>query len=147
MDIIVDTNIVYIAVLNSNSNITMLLINDSKRFKFYSINFLKVELYKHFDKLLRISKQSENEISQVLELVFSKINFIDEKSIPYHFILESENLTNDVDNDDLLFIALSLHFNCPVWTGDLKLINKLSNKGFRNFKTTKEMQELLINLN
>lgn len=41
MKIVVDTNIVFSAILNSNSAIGDLLLNSDKEFQFYSASYLK----------------------------------------------------------------------------------------------------------
>jgi predicted nucleic acid-binding protein len=44
MKIIVDTNIVFSAILNSNSRIAKILFNSNKRCQIFACNYLKVEL-------------------------------------------------------------------------------------------------------
>lgn len=55
MKIIVDTNIVFSAILNSQGKIGQLIINGSKFFKFYSVGLLKDEIEEHKDKIFKIS--------------------------------------------------------------------------------------------
>jgi predicted nucleic acid-binding protein len=55
MKIIVDSNIVFSAILNSQGKIGQLIINGIKYFEFYSIGLLKEEITKHKPKILAIS--------------------------------------------------------------------------------------------
>ncbi len=54
MKIIVDTNIVFSAILKPTSRIGDLLLNSDKVFSFYSCHFLIQELESHKDKLLQL---------------------------------------------------------------------------------------------
>ena len=54
MKVVIDSNIVFSAILNSKSKIGQLIINGSKYFDFYSIGLLKDEIHKHKDKILQI---------------------------------------------------------------------------------------------
>ena len=51
MKIIVDTNIVFSALLNSNSHIGQLLLDSRNYFQFYSCKYLKKELFRHLPKI------------------------------------------------------------------------------------------------
>jgi len=51
MNIVVDTNIVFSAVLNSSGKIGDLLMNSNSVFNFFGCDFLKEELLEHHDKL------------------------------------------------------------------------------------------------
>ena len=82
MKIIVDTNIVFNGILNSNNQIGKILINSNKHFEFYSCDFLKVEIQKHQEKLLKLTKLSKNELHELEMLVTSNIKFLNEGLIP-----------------------------------------------------------------
>lgn len=70
MKIIVDTNIVFSAVLKSKSEIANILLKKSNNIDFYSANFLKYEINNNLEKLIRISGIDKHRI-------VNKINFID----------------------------------------------------------------------
>ena len=65
MKIIVDTNIVFSAILNVNSRIARLLIQAPSSIEFYSCDFLEYEIQKHKNKLLKITKLSETELLEI----------------------------------------------------------------------------------
>ena len=55
MKLIVDANIVFSAILNTNGKIGDLLMNSRKQFKFIAPEFLRIEVAKHYTKLAKIS--------------------------------------------------------------------------------------------
>lgn len=143
MKIVVDTNIIFSALLNSNSNIGQILLKPNNNLEFYSVKFLQHEIIKHYSKIIKYSKQSENKITELIEIIYSKIYFIDEQLIKKETLLAAEKLTYDIDFDDVLFVALALELECRLWTGDMKLSSSLIFKGFYQVIST---QDLVINL-
>ncbi len=49
--IIIDTNIVFSALLNINSRIGQILINGNKSFDFYSPDYIRQEIFEHQRKI------------------------------------------------------------------------------------------------
>ena len=143
MKIVVDTNVVFSAILNSQSWIGQILLHSDKSIKFFSPRFLQVEIQNHFQKIKKITKRSESEIYELTEILYTKIHFISEEFIPKESLLIADELTKDVDFDEVLFVALSLHLNCKLWSGDKVLVNALMKKGFKKFINTQELIEKL----
>ena len=143
MKIVVDTNVVFSAILNSQSWIGQILLHSDKSVKFYSPRFLQIEIQNHFQKIKKITKLSDSELYELIELLYRKIHFISEELIPKESLLIADKLTADVDFDDVLFVALSVHLNCKLWTGDKVLVNALMKKGFKRFINTQELIEKL----
>ncbi|MBC7382889.1 MAG: hypothetical protein H7296_07815 [Bacteroidia bacterium] len=54
MKIIADTNIIFSCLLNSNGKIGDLLFNSDGIFVFYSCDYMRYEIEKHWDKLKRL---------------------------------------------------------------------------------------------
>ncbi|MDP3641633.1 MAG: PIN domain-containing protein [Bacteroidota bacterium] len=140
MKIVVDTNIVFSAILNSQSWIGQILLHSDKSVKFYSPRFLQVEIQNHFQKIKKITKLSDSEVNELIEILYTKIHFISEEFIPKESLLNADELTKDVDFDDVMFVALSLHLNCKLWTGDKVLVHSLIEKGFKKFINTQELR-------
>lgn len=143
MKIIVDTNLVFSAVLNSSNNIAKILTATNSPFSFYSCNFLQFELAKHYPKLQKLTKASEEEINYLIEYITSKIKFIDEGIIPSKIHKKAYDLVKNIDENDTIFVALSIYLDGILWTGDLKLFNGLNSKKFTNIVTTKGLNYLL----
>lgn len=64
MKIIVDTNIIFSALVNSNGQIGELLFNSGSLFSFYSCVYMRFEIEKHWGKLLKVSKLSKAELEE-----------------------------------------------------------------------------------
>ena len=82
MKVIVDTNIVFSAILNSGSRIGKILLNSKGHFQFYSCNYLRVEINRHRNRLLKLTKLSGDELAELENLVTHNITFIDERLLP-----------------------------------------------------------------
>ena len=123
MNLVIDTNIVFSAILNPNSNIGDLLLNFQNKVKFYAPEFLLVEIEKYTSKIEKISNQTPEEIEVIKSLVLSKITFISEELIFEENWKKAYNLTIDVDENDTPFGALALQLNAKLWSGD-KTLNK-----------------------
>jgi predicted nucleic acid-binding protein len=81
MRIVVDTNIVFSAILNFDGKIGDLLLNSNRIIEFYSVDYLRHEIRKHYDKLSKISKQSIDKICDTEYFVTKEIKFISEGQI------------------------------------------------------------------
>lgn len=137
--VVVDTNVIFSVLLNSNGMIGDLLFNSGGIFKFYSCDYMRHEIEKHWSKLKRISKLSEQELDESRFKVFSKINFINEELIPEKIWLLAETLVKEIDIDDSDFIALSKHLKGFLWTGDKALYKGLKRKKFKPVYNTVEL--------
>jgi predicted nucleic acid-binding protein len=146
MKIIVDTNIVFSAILNSNSRIGKILLNSKEHFQFFSCNYLRIEIQRHRNKLFKITKLTEDQLSELEELVTQHITFIDERLIPKDILIKTEIQLKAIDPDDTVFVALTKHLEGKLWTGDLQLYNGLKAKRFKDIILTSELSLLLDDL-
>jgi predicted nucleic acid-binding protein len=101
-------------------------LNSGKSLKFYSPKYLQKEIQNHIAKIQKITNLNDDEVRDVIEILFTKIHFIADELIPKETLAQADLLTKNVDFDDVMFIALSLHFNCKLWTGDKELISALT---------------------
>ncbi|MEZ5045278.1 MAG: PIN domain-containing protein [Saprospiraceae bacterium] len=62
MKIIVDTNIIFSGILNTDGKIGDLLMNSHEIFEFYTVTYLRQEIEKHKEKLEKISGLSSDQI-------------------------------------------------------------------------------------
>ena len=92
-----------------------------------------VELFKHKEKISKVSKHSSDEILEMLYELIRRIDFFDENSISVDALQKSWSLVKDVDPKDMLFVALTIEMNGLLWTGDVKLRSGLKSKGFDLF--------------
>lgn len=139
MKVIVDANIVFSGILNSNGKIGDLLINSQKHFHFIAPEFLRTEIYKHYSKLSKISRLTFEQVREAEYQVCKDITFISEEQIKLSAWLNAEKLVADIDPKDTHYVAYSKHFRCKIWSGDKELIEGLAKKKFTNFITTEEL--------
>ena len=142
MKIVVDTNIIFSTLLNSNSNIADLLFNSGETFEFYSCSYMRYEIQKHWERLKKISKLSDEQLQISYTQVLSKLNFINEEIIPVETWLASEQLTKGIDIDDTDFVALTKFLRATLWTGDKALYNGLKKLNFKKMLNTTELLAL-----
>jgi predicted nucleic acid-binding protein len=76
MKIIVDTNIVFSAILNSNSRIGKILLNSKEHFQFFTCNYLRIEIQRHRNKLLKITKLTEDQLSELVAFITKKLRLL-----------------------------------------------------------------------
>lgn len=144
MIIIIDSNIVFSAILNSQSKIGQLIINSSNLFSFYTVSLLKDEIERHKDKLLSISGFTEEQYQNSYQKIIRRINFVDDILIPDDVIEDAIDLVADIDENDILFVALTNHLNAKLWTGDKKLISGLKVKEYSKMLTTNDLYDIFI---
>ena len=116
MKVVVDTNIIFSAILNSQSWIGQVLLKSDKSIKFYCPKYLQAEIFNHIEKIEKITKLPKNEIIELIEILYTRI----------HFLSEDFNL------------------KAKLWTGDKKLISALLQKGFKKFVALDELRNKII---
>ena len=131
MKIIVDTTILFSAMLSNGSHLRQTLFQQD--LEFFAPNYIFLELFRHKEKLLKLSKQSEAEIYLFLNYLLERIKFISPDLVSTQNYFLAYELCKEVDEADTPFVALSLELNVALWTGDKKLKNGLQVKGFQNF--------------
>lgn len=140
--IVVDTNIIFSVLLNSNGTIGDLLFNSDRQFEFYSCGYMRHEIQKHWERLKKISKLSDEQLQTSYTQVALKLRFINEEIIPLETWLISEAITKEIDPDDTDFVALTKFLRATLWTGDKVLYNGLKKAGFKKTLNTAELLAL-----
>ena len=142
MKIIVDTNIVFSILVNTQSRLADLLFNSGDTFTFYSCHLLREEIERHFDRLIQISGLTSEQLREAQFHVYSALQFISEEQFPYAIWQASIPLVREVDMDDVAFVALTKYLDGHLWTGDKKLINALRQKGYDRLLTTQDLVKI-----
>ena len=123
-----------------------ILLNSKEHFQFYTCDYLRTEIQKHRNRLLKLTKVTDNELAELEGLITSKITFIDERLLPQELLLKTETLLKLIDPNDTPFVALTTHLEGKLWTGDMQLYRGLISKRFKNILLTSELSLLLNNL-
>ncbi len=142
MKIIIDTNIIFSALLKTQTTFGHIIFNSDKVFKFYCPHYLRDEIRKHWDRLKKISKLTDEQLQESYDALLTKVIFINEDIIPQKVWKESEKITQGIDLDDTDFIAFTKFLKGKLWTGDIKLKNGLKAKEFKAVYTTTEILKL-----
>lgn len=134
--IVVDTNIVFSAFLNTDSKISQILINGIHQFEFYAPEYIRAEILEHKPKIIKLARFSDNEFIETYELVMRNIKVLNHKIVPLAVYKNAMELCNEIDMDDTIFVAFTEYLNGKLWTGDKKLIHGLEQKGYSKWVTT-----------
>lgn len=110
MKVVVDSNIVFSALLNTKSKIGNLLINGATFFDFYSVGLLRNEILRHKKKILKITGFSQKQFDDTFQIITSRIKFIDDILISDKDFKKSIELVSDIDINDSMFISFKQSF-------------------------------------
>lgn len=135
--IIIDANILFAALRVRNSRIRKGL--SSSKYKFYCPNYIIVEIFKHKERILKSSKVSEEETYEILAKVIDRVHFISVDNVSTGSYVEAYRLCRSIDEKDTPFVALSLEFECELWTRDKELKSGLKKRGFDHFFNEEEI--------
>lgn len=139
MRIVVDTNIAFSTFLNVNSRIAQILLNGAKYYDFYAPEYITNELIEHKDRIKTIGKLNEERFVELYGLILRTIRPLNHSIIPTDFYKSALELCQDIDIDDTPFVATNNFVRGRLWTGDVKLITRLKNKGYKRIITTDEL--------
>lgn len=145
MKIIVDANISFSAILNTNSRIADLLLNSKGFFDFLAPDYLLSELYRYHEKISLLTNLSIEEVKSLENKVTKPIIFMSGIHIPESKWILAENIVKDIDPKDTPYVAFSLFYKCKIWSGDKILKSGLEKKGFKNIISTQELFDLREN--
>lgn len=92
-----------------------------------------MELFKYQNKIIKLSKLSEEELIQFYHIILKRINLYKEDLIQTNNLKLAYNLCKDIDIYDTVHVALTLELQGKLWTGDNKLKQGLIKKDFNSF--------------
>ena len=131
-DIVVDTNIFFSLLLREDAALRKRFLTDNAT-RFHCPRFVFVELFKHKERIAQATELSEEDLLECLYELLARVHFVEEGGIPIGTWMEARRLCRDVDAKDAPFIALTLHLDGRLWTGDAELKAGLRAKGFDRF--------------
>ena len=126
--VIVDTNILFSALLRKNSRFIELILEPN--YDFFICEQVLVELFKRKEKILRASQLREEEIVTIYQILLKRINLYKEDLIAAEHLATAYQLCRDIDETDTPHVALTIELGGLLWTGDKKLKEGLQRKGF-----------------
>ena len=134
MKVVIDTNVLFSALLSSESGLRDILLE--KDWDFYAPNYLFVELFRYKDKISfaeivqKYGKLSELELYDYFQSITANIQFVKPDVVSVENRQRAYDLCKKVDEKDAVFVALCLELDAVLWTGDKKLKTHLIQNGF-----------------
>ena len=146
MRIVVDTNIIFSALLNTKGTIGDLLLHSSGVLQFYSCHYLRHEIKRHWVRLLKISRLTDADLQAAYERVLTTTHFVDEELAPPATWRRAEELVIAIDRHDVAFVVLADYLDGILWTGDKPLYEGLRHLGFQQVCNTSDLVALRTRL-
>ena len=141
MRVVVDTNVIFSAILNTNGKLSRIILQPKSRINFYTTNLLYEELDRHKNKLISISKYYEDEFQRAYTIITQRIRTINFDLIPKKDFETAFNLVSTIDVNDIEFVALTEHIKGKLWTSDNVLAKGLAKIGWNKIITTKDLYQ------
>lgn len=118
MDLVVDANILFAALIKESITKRIILRND---LKLYAPEYLFEEFEKYKGLIKQKTKRSDKEFNQLLRILKTRIIIIPQKNFK-----SSINKAKQVSPDpkDILYFALALKYNISIWSNDKDLKEK-----------------------
>jgi predicted nucleic acid-binding protein len=146
MKLIIDTNLIFSSISKSDGRIAEIILNPNFHLQLTGCYFSYIELFKYKEKLIKASKLAELEFLDVMYQMLKRIHFFNEGMIPKEVINEAYKLTYDIDEKDTIFIAMGMHFEQKLWSGDKVLVEGLRKKGYNELILTHELVAMLTEI-
>ncbi len=108
-----------------------LLLN--KTLDFHTCKYLVIEIFKYKNKIFKLSQLNEDQILEGFYGILKRIELHNEDNVLVENWDSAFYLCQDVDINDVPFVALTLELDGLLWTGDIKLKESLKQKGFDRF--------------
>jgi len=115
MNIIIDANILF-ATLIKNGKTADILVNP-----FLVLNAPEIifeEFSKYHEEIINKSHRNKEDFFSTLSYIKELITIIPNSPF-YEFIDQAKEVSPD--SDDIMYFALALKLNCPIWSNDKKL--------------------------
>lgn len=131
MDIyIVDSNLFFSDALNPDGKIGQFILKSRDYgVALYAPKYLKTEIDRHREKIVRLSKLDASEIAITIQEIYDYITFVSDDLIPFEEFIKAMRLVRRIDPDDVTFVALTNYIQGVLWTGDSKLYDGLKKLG------------------
>jgi predicted nucleic acid-binding protein len=115
MDVVVDANVIFAALIKDSFNCHLLF---SERFHLFTPEYILTEFEKHKEEILEKTKRTTEDFFKLLEILKRRITLVPLEEL-VDFVEEAEKLTPDPN--DMVYFALALKLNCVIWSNDKKL--------------------------
>lgn len=143
MEILIDSNLIYSALLR-DGRISRLILNNPSSITLFAPGYLLEEINSHWDKIIQLSGLPENDLKSSLDELMKNIVLLNYGLMGDEIFNEAEKICANIDEKDTIFVAISLFFNLTLWTGDKKLRKGLEKQGYFICINTDEIYKTLF---
>ena len=137
MRLVIDTNIIFSALLRKNARELQILQNQHHEIFYCQLS--TVEIFKHKEKIVAFSNLSEKEMVSSYNEVLKYLRPVYERDIPVEIRKQAVAVCEDIDLKDVVFVAAAIMLDAYLWTGDEKLRKGLAKRGYTNTISTTEI--------
>ena len=129
--VVVDTNILFSALLRARSRFVDILFKSEH--EFFVSELVIVELFRHKERLVKSSRLGEEELVDAFHTLLRQLTVYKTDRIPAHHERAANELCRGIDETDAPHVALALTLDGVLWTGDQRLRKGLEARGFTRF--------------
>ena len=130
--VVVDTNVLFSALLRgASSSFAQRLLGSGH--DFYVCESAVAELFKHKERIVEQSRLTEEEVVRFFYTLLRRVTLFKEDLIAPAAREEAWRLCREVDVADTPHVALTLHLDGALWTGDARLKRGLREGAFDRF--------------
>lgn len=114
--VVVDTNILFSALMSAESFFAKNMLRMGNEFFVYKTTL--VEIFNHKEKLAKASRISSDDLARLYHILIKRVQvYKEDLSSPENWKI-AYNLCRDIDGTDTPHVALTLELNALLWTGD-----------------------------
>jgi predicted nucleic acid-binding protein len=129
--VVVDTNILFFALLRQENRFAATLLRIE--YQFFVCASVLVELFKHKEKIQRLSRLFDEDLLRFYHVLLRRLTLFKEDLISPEHWARARELCRGVDEADTPHVALALELGAQLWTGDTRLRDGLRGRGFSSF--------------
>jgi len=118
MDLIVDANILFAALIKQGKTDELLFVD---HLRLFAPEFILIEFEKYKKEILKKTKRTPEDFNRLLEVLRRRINLVPlDEIVP--FLEQAEKISPDPK--DIAYIALALKLHIAIWSNDKALKEK-----------------------
>ena len=118
MDLVVDANVLFAVLIKEGINHELVF---TETLHLFTPEYLFSELEEHKDEILGKTERSEEDFLHLLSILRHRITIVPLEEL-VDYVEEAEKISPDPD--DMVYFALALKLQCPIWSYDRKMKNQ-----------------------
>ena len=115
MIIVADANVIFSMLIKQGITAELFF---NPIFNIYVPEFILEEMANHKEEILSKTKRSKDEFEDIFGIIIGIANIVSNEELQAY--LEKAKQVSP-DKDDVMYFALALKLNCPIWSNDKKL--------------------------